>query len=150
MQKNVEALIQAKLSPHIKRIEDGVSDEHDVLPALFGLLLEQLHHSVEAQKQIAETTQTDSFAKLSKIEGDIKGQLGILLEQQRALEKSTGEQLHRSVEAQKQIAAAMQAEVLDKLECALKAQSQSIFTGKLLTGVCIFLLIVMLALRFAR
>lgn len=41
MDKRVEERIRQKLEPHLTRISEQRDDEHDMLPALFGVLLEQ-------------------------------------------------------------------------------------------------------------
>ena len=43
MQPKIPPSLDARLQPHLQRVRDGTGSDHDILPAVFGLLLEQQH-----------------------------------------------------------------------------------------------------------
>ena len=43
MQPTIPPSLDARLQPHLQRVRDGMGSDHDILPAVFGLLLEQQH-----------------------------------------------------------------------------------------------------------
>ena len=43
MQPTIPPSLDARLQPHLQRVREGMGSDHDILPAVFGLLLEQQH-----------------------------------------------------------------------------------------------------------
>ena len=83
MQPKIPPSLDARLQPHLQRVRDGTGSDHDILPAVFGLLLEQQHEMALAAAHAA----TSLAAETSGAAEASKQQLELIHTQQREQEK---------------------------------------------------------------
>lgn len=68
MQPTIPPSLDARLQPHLQRVRDGMGSDHDILPAVFGLLLEQQHEMslATAHAITSLAAETNGAAQASK------------------------------------------------------------------------------------
>lgn len=160
MEKRIEEMLQDKIGPHIRSIEDGNSDEHDILPALFGVLLERqrgLSKSTDEQMQLALKNQRELRELAEFIEAksiDRTNNLTSLFEDRHAklldlLHLNFGDLSTKQHLAEGLITTELKALTLRQvdLENALKSQRKIAFLGY---GACVLLLAILLTLRLVK
>ena len=60
MQPNIPPSLDARLQPHLQRVRDGIGNDDDILPAVFGLLLEQQHELALATANAVSSLAADA------------------------------------------------------------------------------------------
>lgn len=83
MQPKIPPSLDARLQPHLQRVRDGMGSDHDILPAVFGLLLEQQHEMALA----ADHAATNLAAETGRAADTTKQQLELVRAQQQEQEK---------------------------------------------------------------
>ena len=72
MQPKIPPFLDARLQPHLQRVRDGMGSDHDILPAVFGLLLEQQHEmslaTAHAVASLATETNAAAQATIQQLE----------------------------------------------------------------------------------
>ena len=83
MQPKIPPSLDARLQPHLQRVRDGIGSDHDILPAVFGLLLEQQNEMALAAAHAA----TSLAAETNEAAQAAKQELALIRGQQQEQEK---------------------------------------------------------------
>jgi hypothetical protein len=100
MQPKIPPSLDVRLQPHLQRVRDGVGGDDDILPAVFGLILEQQHEvALEVANAVSRlAAEANGAAQVSK------QQLELVYTQQRAQEKLEADNALKLTSALKGIA----------------------------------------------